>query len=116
NTNVKPFGTIHACFGPTSDSRVLNFYGEGLFGRTPFKGIGDCHAHKPDFPESGLTATNCFLDLSGLPSEYVGGLLTTNSMVSKASLGTETDPKGYTQSSIATIRLWRKRGPSKALP
>jgi len=31
--------------------------------------------------------------------------------------GTETDPPGYTQNSIATIRLWRKRdAPSRAMP
>lgn len=107
--NAKTIGTLHACFGASSDPTVFNFYGEGFFGHTPFKGIGDCHRRKADFPESGLSVWNCFLDLSGLPSEYVGGLLTTNTMNSRASLGMETNPSGYTQTSIATIRLWRKR-------
>jgi hypothetical protein len=107
--NAKTIGNLHACFGASSDLTVLNFYGEGLFGHVPFKGIGDCHLRKADFPESGLIVRNCFLDFSGLPSQYVGGLLTTNTLTSKAPLGMETDPRGYIQTSIATIRLWRKR-------
>ena len=59
--------------------------------------------------EKGLTANNCFLDLSRIPRPYLGGLLTTNSMVSLNTLGLETEPRGYTQSSIATIRLWKER-------
>jgi hypothetical protein len=47
--------------------------------------------------------------LSNLPGDYIGGQLTTNSMTSRKPLGTDTDPIGFTQSSIATIRLWRKR-------
>jgi hypothetical protein len=39
----------------------------------------------------------------------VGGLLTTNSIGSLKDMGLETDPPGYTQSSIATIRVWKKR-------
>jgi hypothetical protein len=35
--------------------------------------------------------------LSGLPDQYVGGLLTTNSLNSSNVLGLETDPRGYTQ-------------------
>jgi len=67
---------------------------------------------KPDFPEQGTGSTSCFLHLSGLPSQYVGGLLTTNTMWSLKGQGMETDPLGYTQASIATIRLWRKRDAS----
>jgi hypothetical protein len=38
-------------------------------------------------------------------------------MWSRKSQGIETDPPGYTQASIATIRLWRKRdAPSSAMP
>jgi hypothetical protein len=106
--NVKTIGSIHLCTGPTSDPTIINFYGEGLLGRTPFKGLGECR-RRPDLPERGLVALNCFLNLSGLPSQFVGGLLTTNSMGSRSRLGMETDPPGYTQSSIATIRLWKKR-------
>jgi hypothetical protein len=51
----------------------------------------------------------CQLDLTGLPPEYVGGQLTTNTLQSRTTLGSDTDPPGYTQPSIATIRLWKKR-------
>lgn len=62
-----------------------------------------------DFPEPGLTANNCFLDISSIPSPYVGGLLTSNTMVSPNMLGLDTEPRGYIQSSIATVRLWKRR-------
>ena len=109
DTNVKIVGSIHACLGPTPNAPILHFYGDILLGGTAFRGIGECHQVKTDFPERGLNVFNCFLDLSGLPDQYGGGLLTTNSMTSLKNLGMETDPRGYTQSSIATIRLWRKR-------
>jgi hypothetical protein len=108
DVNVKTIGSIHLCMGPTSDPKILNFHGEGLLGSMPFSGLGECRLRR-DLPERGLNAYNCFLDLSGLPSQFVGGLLTTNSMTSLNRLGMETKPPGYTQSSIATIRLWKKR-------
>jgi hypothetical protein len=114
--NVTAIGNIHACFGPVQNTGIYNWYAEGALGSTAFKGNGECHRRKEDFPERGLRTANCFLDLSGLPSEYVGGLLTTNSMTSLKNQGMETDPPGYTQVSIATIRLWRKRdAPSSAM-
>ena len=63
----------------------------------------------PNFPEAGITSVRCFLVLSNLPSPYVAGVLTTNTVASRKPLGDESDPPGYTQPSIATIRLWRKR-------
>ena len=107
--NLKIVGSIHACFGRTADPATLTFNGEGVLGGFAFKGIGECLRTKSDFPERGLNVSRCFLDLSGLPDQYAGGLLTTNTMTSRKDLGTETDPPGYTQSSIATIRLWKKR-------
>jgi len=65
---------------------------------------------KLDFPEQGLNSFRCWLDLSDLPAEYVGGLLTTSTVNSAHKMiGTETIPEGYTQASIATVRLWKKR-------
>jgi len=107
--NVKAIGSIRVCFGPIYNADSYDWYAEGTLGSTPFKGNGECRRRKADLLERGLRALNCFLDLSGLPSEYVGGLLTTNSMTSLKNHGVETDPPGYTQASIATIRLWRKR-------
>jgi hypothetical protein len=109
DANVKTIGSIHACFGPTANPTISTFFGDLRLGALQFKGIGECNQAKSDFPERGINVFNCFLDLSGLPPEYVGGLLTTNTVASLKNLGTETDPGGYTQSSIATIRLWKKR-------
>jgi hypothetical protein len=62
-----------------------------------------------DFPKSGLFPVRCQLILSDLPAPFVGGLLTTNTMTSGARFGGDTEPSGYTQASIATIRLWRNK-------
>jgi hypothetical protein len=109
DSNVQTVGAIHACFGPTANPAIMNFYGEGSLADTAFQGRGECRVVRPDFPERGLTPLRCFLDLSGLPAAYVGGELTTNTILSRQALGLATDPPGYTQASIATIRLWRSR-------
>ena len=72
-------------------------------------GRGECRTTRSDFPETGFTLFACHLDLTGLPPGYVGGQLTTNTLQSRTMLGLDTDPPGYTQPSIATIRLWKKR-------
>ena len=116
DTNAKTVGSMHFCRHRTTPDS-FTWYGEGALGNTSFKGVGECHGAKADFPEQGIRTVSCFLRLSGLPTEYVGGLLTTNTMWSLKGQGTETDPPGYTQNSIATIRLWRKRdAPSSAMP
>jgi hypothetical protein len=110
DANVETVGTLHACFGPTPDPMRFSFYAEGALGGTPLIGQGDCLMVRQDFPEEGLRLFRCFLDLSGLPEGYVGGHLTTNTVTSKRSIGDVSDPPGYVQPSIATIRLWKKRG------
>lgn len=102
-------GRIHGCFGRTSDAAVFQFY--GAFEVNGLTGVaeGDCRSGKPDFPEAGLKTFACFFALSGLPAPYVGGQLTTNSVNSKAITGEASDPSGYTQVSIATVRLWKAR-------
>jgi len=72
-------------------------------------GKGKCTAIAVDVPEPGITSVRCFLVLSNLPSPYVAGVLTTNSVTSREPVGDRSEPPGYTQPSIATIRLWRKR-------
>lgn len=74
-----------------------------------FRGNGECLALKVNFPKAGLFPVRCQLVLSGTPAPYVGGFLTTNTMTSKAAFGGVTEPPGYTQASIATIRLWKSR-------
>ena len=108
DANINTIGDLHACFADTSDPGVARFYAEGTLGSVTFKGTGECH-NRRDWPEKGLVVSRCFLELSSLPAQFAGGLLTTNSMNSQNSLGMETNPGGYTQASIATIRLWRRR-------
>ena len=101
--------TLRACFGPTPDRTRQNFYAEIALGAITFRGKGECRALAIDVPETGLFPVRCHLVLIGLPAPYVGGLLTTNTLTSKAAFGGDTDPPGYTQASIATIRLWKAR-------
>jgi hypothetical protein len=108
DNNVRTIGRLRACFGSTNDSKLQNFYAEGSLGAVTFTGKGECLANKADYPEAGITGIRCFLHLSDLPTEYVGGELTTNSIRSRNVLGGVSDPPGYTQPSIATIRLWKR--------
>ena len=109
DTSVKTIATGRGCFGKTANPATNKFYLELLFGSTTLKGIGECNRLKSDFPEHGMRVINCVLDLSDPSHQYVGGLLTSNTIFSLKPIGVETDPPGYTQPSIATIRLWRKR-------
>ena len=109
NDNVNTIGRLRTCFGTTPESKTLNFYAEGVLGAVTFTGNGECLTVRPDYPEPGLTVARCFLELRDLSSGYVGGQLTTNTMRSRKLTGVITDPPGYTQLSIATIRLWKKR-------
>jgi hypothetical protein len=109
NATGPTVGHLHACFGGTSDSLVEGFYAEGDLNGVHLTGRGECRTEGRESPEPGITPWRCYLDLTGLPVGYVGGQLTTNTVVSRAALGAASDPVGYTQPSIATVRLWRKR-------
>ncbi len=109
DANVQTVGRLHACFGPTSDPDVSSFYTEGNIGAVTFTGRGECRAVRRDYPEPGLYFMRCSLELSGLPSGYTGGQLTSNTINSRSNIGEKTDPPGYTQASIATVRLWKRR-------
>lgn len=100
---------LRGCFGATSERVRQNFYAEISIGSLSFHGVGACVALAINFPEPGLFPVHCHLVLGGLPPPYVGGVLTTNTLTSNAAFGGDTDPPGYTQASIATIRLWRSR-------
>jgi len=102
-------GRLHACFSPTPDSLIIAFYAEGEVGGVNLVGRGQCRTTKRDFPEAGVVLRTCHLDLTTASPAYNGGQLTTNTLISRATLGDETDPPGYTQQSIATVRLWKKR-------
>ena len=109
DAKVRQVGDLRACFGPLPEGGASFFYAEGAFGEVAFTGRGDCRGSAEASPEPGMSVTRCFMDLSDLPSGYVGGRLTTNTMGSRATLGDVSDPPGYTQPSIATVRLWRHR-------
>jgi hypothetical protein len=111
SAKVATIGRLHACLGPTADPVTQDFYGEGMLGGVSFTGRGECRKAKQDYPEPGLAVWRCFLELRDLPREYVGGQLTTNTVVSRQGIGELSDPPGYVQPSIATVRLWKKRQP-----
>ena len=107
--NVNTIGRLRTCMGTTPDSKTTNFYAEGVFGAVTFTGSGECLTVRSDYPEPGLEVARCFLDLRDLSDGYIGGLLTTNTLRSRQLIGVITDPPGYTQNSIATMRLWKRR-------
>jgi hypothetical protein len=102
-------GTLRACFDGNPGDADVNFYAEGVLAGVAATGKGKCTNIASDYPEPGITSIRCFLKLSNLSPPYVAGVLTTNSIVSRQAIGEQSDPPGYTQPSIATIRLWRKR-------
>jgi hypothetical protein len=108
-TKDRRVAELRGCFGATGEPPRQNFYAEITLGSLSFRGNGECLALKINFPAAGLFPVRCQLVLSGLPAPYVGGLLTTNTMTSQAAFGGDTNPPGYTQASIATIRLWKSR-------
>lgn len=107
DAKAKRVAELRGCFGATPERPRQNFYAEIKLGELEFKGKGECLALALDFPEPGLFPVRCQLVLSNLPKPYVGGVLTTNTLTSKKAFGPDTDPAGYTQASIATIRLWK---------
>jgi hypothetical protein len=102
-------GTMHGC----ADSAVpdVNFYAEGVLAGVTATGKGKCTLVASDYPEPGITSSRCVLVLSNLSPPFIGGVLTTNTIGSRQTIGSESNPPGYVQPSIATIRLWRKRSP-----
>lgn len=105
----KPAGNIRACFGKTADPAVFDLYGDLEVHGIAGKATGTCRTTKSDFPEKGVRLFACAFELFELTNGYSGGQLTTNSLTSQKLFGVESDPPGYTQVSIATIRLWKKR-------
>lgn len=109
SADVQTIGNMRVCFGATDDSATLNFHAEGTLATVAFIGHGECLTVKRDFPERGITVMRCFLELGNLPVGYVGGQLTTNTVLSRAAVGSVSEPEGYTQPSIVTVRLWKRR-------
>jgi hypothetical protein len=91
-TKVRRVAELRGCFGATAERARQNFHAEIRLGALTFRGDGECLALATDFPQAGLFPVRCQLVLSGLPAPYVGGLLVTNTMTSKAAFGGDTDP------------------------
>lgn len=102
-------GYIRGCFGKGANPSDILFYGEFEANGVKGKARGDCKSGPPEFPEQGLRLFACYFLLSDLPASYAGGQLTTNSVNSKNITGETSDPSGYIQVSVATMRLWKKR-------
>ncbi|HJR34068.1 MAG TPA: hypothetical protein VJ817_03920 [Gemmatimonadales bacterium] len=108
DADVQEVGRLHACLAQLPASK-FNFFAQGVVGTVPFTGRGECETLGTDVPEPGLLSQRCYLRLEHLPPGYLGGLLTTNTINSRNLIGGASDPPGYTQPSIATVRLWRSR-------
>ena len=109
NPKAAEVGDLHACFGSTTDPKVVSFYTEGRIAGVPLSGNGNCVRDLTDFPEKGISVVRCFLNIGGLPAGYTGGTVSTNTIGTRSLIGVESDPPGYVQPSIATIRLWKTR-------
>jgi hypothetical protein len=103
-----PAGTLQACFDGAPGIGDRDFYAEGVLAGIAATGKGKCTGIATDYPEPGIISTRCFLVLTHLAPPYLAGVLTTNSITSRNPIGPESNPPGYIQPSIATIRLWRK--------
>jgi len=66
DSNAATVGTLHACFGRTSDPSVVNFYAEVVLDRTTFKGIGDCRLNMI-FPNLASLRPDAFSICRGFP-------------------------------------------------
>ena len=109
DANVQQIGHLRGCIGATDNPLVVNFYAEGQLAGVTVTLAGDCRAPATDHPETGTTFTACSFAIRNLPAPYIGGHLTTSTMTSRQPIGAVSDPSGYVQPSIATIRLWKKR-------
>lgn len=99
---------LRGCFGATENRAKQNFFAEIELGAITVRGTGECEALALDTPEQGMYPVRCQIVLTDVPAPYTGGLLTTNTMTSREPMGAVSEPPGYTQASIATIRLWKE--------
>src|SRR5262245_29615684 len=110
NNRRRKTGDLHVCLGPTAAGpTVWNFWTDGTLTGVSFHAIGTCTEKLTNYPEVGLRTFNCYQDLKNLSGGYIGGTFTTNTISSLQLFGEESDPPGYTQASIATVRLWKPR-------
>lgn len=101
-------GTMLSCFGKTPGADDVSFYSVGVLAGVVVTGKGKCTTIADNVPEPGITSVRCFQTLSNLSQPYIAGVATSNTVASRELIGDHSDPAGYTQLSIVTIRLWRR--------
>lgn len=118
-------GESLGCFGPRSDSAPMPFYSRLNINGIKAVGRGECATRYEDFPEPHVIIQDCWLKLENLSAGYVGGFVTMNSLATTGGApntaaardctggpcgrGYESNPPGYFQTSVATMRVWRQR-------
>ncbi|MCP4618582.1 MAG: hypothetical protein GY844_19375 [Bradyrhizobium sp.] len=109
----KTVGSVRACFSTIvtapDGSKSLKMWGLGELAGIRVEGPGACEVLSTVEPD--VTPARCWFEMKALPNAdgFTRALLTTNTVFSKNVFGNVTDPPGYAQSSIATVRLWRPR-------
>lgn len=109
----KTVGWVRACFSTITTapdgSKSLKMWGLGELAGVQVEGPGACDVLSA--VEPSVTPARCWFEMKALPNTggFARALLTTNTVFSKNVFGNVSDPPGYTQSSIATVRLWRHR-------
>lgn len=111
NWKVKKIGEALACTQPTGerDGEFLAYF-QLTFGRKhPITMLvaGLCQITDVNMPEPGIFPMNCWLNVISAPPEYVGGLLTSNTL-QEFPPGTVTE-LGYNARSIGTLRIFKER-------
>ena len=81
-TNVQTIALLCVLWIYGRSGNVELLYAEGALGAVTFTGRGECRTTN-GIPELGMVVLRCFLELGDLPSGYVGGQLTTNTMGSR---------------------------------
>ena len=113
NWKVKKIGEALACTSlndPDLRPGELLAYFQLTFGRKNPITIGVsglCQITDINTPEDGILPTNCWLNVVSAPPEYVGGLLTSNTL-QEFIPGTVTY-LGYKARSIGTLRIFKER-------
>lgn len=100
NVKGKRIGDLHNCTAANPDG-TLKMFAVGTINGIAFKGVGDqAVAQQTPVVRSNV---NRFL-LEGLPAPYVAGVMSSNTVRL-----TPADSPGYVMSSIAVVRLWKRR-------
>lgn len=107
NASRQRVGAIRTCLAAAGQPGHYEFFIQGSVGGVSIGGTGECTVLRADTPAPGIASVRCTVPLRSLSPPFTGGVLVSNTLSSRALLSGETDPPGYLQASIATIRLWQ---------